>query len=92
MHTLNERGTQTTSSLHIFYKDPGEMCCQTTLHLTFEPCQLIERFITIQNAESGSLLTLTFLDGKSFQFYCHWWDDRVDMIWSWENEGIFAFA
>ena len=45
MHKLNERGAQTICSLHIFYKDPEEMGCTTTLHLTFEPCQLIERFI-----------------------------------------------
>ena len=66
MHTLNERGIQTRSFLHISYK--------VTLHLTLEPCRLVEIFITIQNAESGSLLILTFLDGESFQFYCHWWE------------------
>ena len=66
MCKLNEMGTNTLSSLHIFYtgKDPKEQCCATSLHLTFKPCQLIEDFITIQNGESGSLHTVTFLDGE----------------------------
>ena len=36
--------------------------------------------------------TLTFLDGESFHFYHHRWEqggNTLEMIWSWENEGIF---
>ena len=84
-------GTKTLSSLHIF---PEEMGCPITFHLTFKPQarRLIKRFITIQNGESGSLLTITFLDGESFHFYHHWWEqsgNMLEMIWSWESEEIF---
>ena len=76
MHKLNDRGTKRSSSLHIFYKDPEEMGCQITLHLRFKPHRLIEEFITIQDGESGRLLTITFLDGESFEFDHHSWEQK----------------
>ena len=85
MYTLNGMGTKTLSSLHIFHEDPKEMGCAITLHLTFEPRRLIERFIRIQNGESGSLLTISFEDWESFRFYQHGWErrgDTLEMIWS----------
>ena len=64
---------------------------QFTLRPTFEPYNLIKRFITTQNVESGRNHTLT-LEGESFQFYGRWWEKGVNMlkmIWSWENEETF---
>ena len=93
MHTLNEMGTQKVSSLHTFYKDPKEMGCPITLHLTFKPWRLIEKFITIQSGQSGSLLTNSVLDGESFHFDDDSWEqrgDKLEMIWSWEREEIFV--
>ena len=93
MHTVNEIGTKKIiSSQHIFFKDPEKMGCPITFHLTFKPQRLIARSTTIQNGESGSLLTITFLDGESFPFYHRWWEQREDtleMIWPWESEEIF---
>ena len=76
MHTLNDMGTSELSCLHIFYKDPKEMGCPITLHLRFTPIWLIEKFITTQDGESGRLLTITFLDGESFEFDHHSWEQK----------------
>ena len=92
MHTLNYRGTKRLSSLHIFYKDPEEMGCAITFHLRFKSRRLIEKFITTEDGESGRLLTITFLDGETFEFDHHSWEQRgntLEMIWSWESEEIF---
>ena len=73
-------------------KTQKAMGCPITFHLTFKPRGLIERFITIQNGESGSLHTISFLDGKCFHFDDDSWEQRGDtleMIWSWESEEIF---
>ena len=92
MHTLNDMGTRELSCLHIFYKDPKEMGCPITLHLTFTPCWLIDTLITIKNEESGRLLKITFLDRESFEFDHHSWQlkkNTLQMIWSWESDEIF---
>ena len=92
MHTFNEMGTHPLSRLHIFCKDPEQMGCPITLNLTFTPFQLISNLITTENEESGKLLRITFLDGKSFEFHNYSWQlkhDTLQMIWSWEGEEIF---
>ena len=69
------------------------MGCPITLHLTFKPWRLIEKFITIQSGQSGSLLTISVLDGESFHFDDDSWEqrgDKLEMIWSWEREEIFV--
>ena len=92
MYTLNEMGTHELSCLQIFYKDPEEMGGAITLNLTFWPYQLVSDLITIEDDESGKLLKITFLDGKSFEFDNYSWQLKhgtLQMIWSWEEEEIF---